>query len=104
MQRVNFVNYLVFWNGSAPASDVPGALGTRVDLSAFVADANDPAKLVDRMALLALGETLPSAARAAVINAVEGYTQQNNGSDFRMNRVRQAAYLVFSSPQYQIVR
>ena len=104
LQRVNFVNYLVFWNGSAPASDVPGALGTRVDLSAFVADANDPAKLVDRMALLALGETLPSAARAAVINAVEGYTQQNNGSDFRMNRVRQAAYLVFSSPQYQIVR
>ncbi|HEY9095409.1 MAG TPA: DUF1800 family protein, partial [Hydrogenophaga sp.] len=32
LQRVNYVNYLVFWNGSAPSADVPGALGTRVDL------------------------------------------------------------------------
>ncbi|HEY9094268.1 MAG TPA: DUF1800 domain-containing protein, partial [Hydrogenophaga sp.] len=63
---------------------------------------DDPGRLVDRMALLALGETLPSAARSAVINAVEGYP--SNSSDFRLNRVRQAAYLVFSSPQYQIVR
>ncbi len=104
LQRVNYVNYLVFWGGSAPQSDVPGALGTRVDLSAFAADASDPARLVDRLSLLALGAPLPTAARTAVVNAVAAYTQQNSGNDYLTNRVRQAAYLVFSSPNYQIVR
>ena len=87
-----------------PRPDVPGALGTRVDLSAFVADASDPGKLVDRLSLLALGAPLPTAARTAVVNAVAAYTQQNSGNDYLTNRVRQAAYLVFASPNYQIVR
>lgn len=104
LQRVNYVNYLVFWNGSGPQPSVPGALGTRVDLSAFVSDANDPARLVDRLSMLALGAPMPSAARTVVINAVGAYTQQTSGSEYLTNRVRQAAYLVFASPQYQIVR
>ena len=104
LQRVNYVNYLLFWNGSAPEASVPRALGTRVDLSAFVADASDPGKLVDRISLLALGEPLPTAARTTVVNAVAAYTQQNSGNDYLTNRVRQAAYLVFASPNYQIVR
>lgn len=104
LQRVNYVNYLLFWGGSQPSSDVPGALGTSVNLTSFLADASDPAKLVDRLSLLALGEPLPATARTAVIDAVNAYTQQNNGADYLLNRVRQAAYLVFASPQYQIVR
>lgn len=104
LQRVNFVNYLLFWNGSAPDANVPNALGTRVDLSAFTADADNPAKLVERLSLLALGEHLPTASRTAVIEAVSAYTQQNNGSEYRTNRVRQAAYLIFASPQYQVAR
>jgi hypothetical protein len=104
LQRVNYVNYLVFWDGSAPSSDVPGALGTKANLSPFLADATDPAKLVDRISLLALGEPLPTTARSAVIAAVQAYTPQNSGSSLAINRVRQAAYLIFSSPQYQIVR
>jgi hypothetical protein len=104
LQRINFVNYLVFWDGSGPSSNVPGAVGTKVDLSAFVADASDAAKLVDRLSLLALGQPLPAASRTAVIDAVSAFTQQNNGNDFRLNRVRQAAYLIFSSPQYQLIR
>ena len=103
LQRVNYVNYLVFWNGSAPQTDVPGALGTRVDLSAFVADASDPGRLVDRLSLLALGAPLPTAARTVVVNAVAAYTQQNSGNSYLTNRVRQAAYLVFASPNYQVV-
>ena len=43
LQRVNFVNYLVFWDGSAPSASVPSALGTKVSLSAFTTDAEDPA-------------------------------------------------------------
>jgi hypothetical protein len=102
LQRVNYVNYLLFWGGSAAQSSVPGALGTRVDLSAFVADADDPGKLVDRLSLLALGAPLPTTARTAVVNAVAAYP--SSGTDYRTNRVRQAAYLVFASPNYQIVR
>lgn len=104
LQRVNYVNYLVFWDGSEPSQSVPGALGTRVDLSPFVADAGDPGALVDRLSLLALGAPLPTAARTAVVNAVAAYTQQSSGNNYLTNRVRQAAYLVFASPNYQIVQ
>lgn len=104
LQRVNFVNYLLFWNGSGPDTKVPNALGTRVNLGAFTADADDPARLVERLSLLALGEPLPSASRNAVIQAVSSYTPQNNPGDYRASRVRQAAYLIFASPQYQIAR
>ncbi len=104
LQRVNFANYLLFWNGSGPDANVPNALGTRVNLSAFTADADDAAKLVERLSLLALGEPLPTASRNAVIQAVSAYTQQNSGNDYRTSRVRQAAYLVFASPQYQVAR
>ena len=104
LQRVNYVNYLVFWGGTQPNTDVPGALGTKVNLTPFLTDAGDPAKLVDRIALLALGEPLPNVARDAVIGAVAAYTLENNGTEYLMNRVRQATYLVFASPQYQIVR
>ena len=104
LQRANFVNYLVFWNGSGPNASVPGAVGTRVNLQTFVADASDPARLVDRLSLLALGQPLPAAARAAVIQAVGSYTQQSSGNDHLTNRVSQAAYLVFASPHYQVTR
>ncbi len=104
LQRANFVNYLVFWNGSGPNASVPGAVGTRVNLQTFVADASDPARLVDRLSLLALGQPLPAAARAAVIQAVGTYTQQNSGNDHLVHRVRQAAYLIFASPHYQVTR
>ncbi len=105
LQRVNFVQYLTFWDGSAPSSDVPNALGTRVDLSAFLADADQPEVLVDRLSRLALGAPLPAAARTAVVNAVGAFTSANSGaSNVRRYRVQQAAYLIFSSPQYQIAR
>lgn len=104
LQRVNFVNYLLFWNGSTPEDSVPDALGTQVDLNTFIAQADQPDALVDRLSNLALGAPLPAAARTSVINAVAAFTSQNSGSEYRLNRVRQAAYLVFASPQYQIAR
>jgi hypothetical protein len=105
LQRINFVHSLLFWGGSAPSDDVPGATGTRVDLSAFLADADRSGVLVDRLSNLALGVPLPSAARTVVIDAVNAYTSANSGADeYRRLRVQQAAYLVFASPQYQIAR
>lgn len=104
LQRLNYVNYLVFWNGSAPSSGVPNAVGTRVNLTAFEADAADPAKLVDRMAMLALGAPLAPSARQQVINAVAAYNTQTDRNNYIKNRVKTAAYLVFASPQYHVIR
>lgn len=102
LNRINYLNYLIFWNGSGASSTVPGAVGTRVDLSVFAADATDAGRLVDRISLLALGELLPATSRTAVISAVNQFG--SGTSSERTNRVRQAAFLVFASPQYHLVR
>ncbi|MDP1789306.1 MAG: DUF1800 family protein, partial [Methylibium sp.] len=104
LERLNYLTYLLWWGGSAASADVPGALGTRVDLQPYTSDAADAAKLVDRLSTLALGARLPSAARAQVVAAVEAYTSQNDSQNWATNRVRQAAYLVFGSPNYQVQR
>ncbi|MEX1166957.1 MAG: DUF1800 family protein [Hydrogenophaga sp.] len=104
MQRLNFINYVLFWNGSNPDPNVPGALGTRVDLTAFLGDAERPGVLVDRLSMLAFGTRLPTGVRAQVVTAVAAYTPQSVGASYRADRVRQAAYLVFGSPQYQTIR
>ena len=102
LNRITYLIYLIFWNGSGASSTVPGAVGTRVDLSGFAADATDAGRLVDRISLLALGELLPATSRTAVISAVNQFG--SGTSSERTNRVRQAAFLVFASPQYHLVR
>ena len=104
LARLNYVNSVVNWGGVAPSASIPDALGTRVDLSGFEADAADPAKLVDRFSLLALGAPLPSAARTAVINATAAFTPSSSGADYLKYRTRTAAYLVFAAPQYHVIR
>ena len=102
LNRINYLNFLLFWGGSAPDADIPNPLGTQIDLNAFLADANNPTLLVDRLSVLALGEPLPSGSRTAVINAVSAFSA-TTATD-RANRVRQAAFLVFASPQYHVTR
>ena len=80
------------------------ALGTKVQLSKFTPDAKDPVILVDRLSALALGEPLPPGARTAVINAVSGISLATHGKDYLNARVQQAGYLVFSAPQFQLIR
>lgn len=103
--RLNYLHYLLFWNGTVAAnSSVPEPLGTRVDLSGWTAKADDAAVLVDAMAVRALGAPLPTSARTKVIDAVTVYNANTDRNNWRANRVRQAAYLVFASPHYQVQR
>ena len=104
LERLNYLTYLLDWGGSAPEASVPGAVGTKVDLSAFIADAADAAKLVDRLSLLALGQPLAAAPRDKVIAAVAWWTDKNDATNWKTNRVKAAAYLVFGSPNYQVQR
>jgi hypothetical protein len=102
--RLNFLVYLFDWNGSSASADVPGALGTRISVDAFVGDASDPAKLVDRISNLALGAPLPATQRSAVIRAVEAFNASTTGSNWQVRRVHSAAYLIYGSPNFQIQR
>ena len=103
LQRLNYLAYLVDWNGSNPSAQVPNAVGTKVDLSAFVGDAGDAGKLVDRMSSLVLGQPLPPIPRGEVIKAVSTWTSATD-RDWQTWRVKTAAYLLFASPNYQVQR
>ncbi len=104
LERLNYLTYLLDWGGSGPVADVPNAVGTQVDITAFTTDAADAAKLVDRLSVLATGQALPAAPRDKVIAAVAWWTDQNDPTNWKTNRVKAAAYLVFGSPNYQVLR
>jgi len=104
LERLNYLTYLLDWGGSTSDTNVPNALGTGVDTSAFLADAADAAKLVDRLSMLALGQALPSGPRTEVIKAVSWWTASTDAANWQKNRVKTAAYLVFASPNYQVLR
>jgi hypothetical protein len=104
LERLNYLSHLLFFGGSKPNASIPYAVGTQVDLSAFVVDAPDAAKLVDRLSIVAMGRPLPDASRAPVVNAVEAVSAANQGSKWPMERVKQAAYLVYAAPQYHVSR
>jgi uncharacterized protein (DUF1800 family) len=103
--RLNFLTYLIDWGGTSVGnSSVPSAVGTQVNLSAFVTSADDAAVLVDRMSMLALGQPLPTAPRTEVIRAVSYWTASTDSANWRTQRVKAAAYLVFGSPNYHVMR
>ena len=104
LQRINFLSYLLDWGGALPNASVPNAVGTKVDLSAFTPDAADAPALVDRLSVLALGQTLSGPSRDDVITAVSWWTPANDKDNWQVNRVKTAAYLVFGSPNYQVQR
>ena len=104
LERLNFLTYLLDWNGSDPNANIPNAVGTRVNLAPFLTDAADAGKLVDRMSMLALGQPLPSGPRDKVVSAVAWWTVNTDATDWKINRVKAAAYLVFASPNYQVLR
>jgi len=103
LERLNYLTYLLYWGGSTPAAGVPGAFGTTVNTTPFEADAADAAKLVDRISLLATGAALPATTRSQVITAVEAFNASNSGT-WQSERVKQAAYLVFATPAFQVQR
>ncbi|MBT9525510.1 MAG: DUF1800 domain-containing protein [Rhizobacter sp.] len=105
LSRLNFLTYLLDWGGTpADRSGVPNPQGTVVNLNAFTADATDAGVLVDRISMLALGRTLPTAARNEVVRATAWWTSGNDAANWRVNRVKTAAFLVYGSPHYQIQR
>jgi uncharacterized protein (DUF1800 family) len=100
--RLNFLTYLLYWGGSQPNGSVPGALGTRVQLAAYQADASDPGLLVDRLSMLAYGDVMKADTRKLVVDAVAAVGTQREG--WAEERVKQAAFLIFGSPRWQVLQ
>lgn len=97
LNRANFVDRIVFGANINPDSTVAGATGTRINLQPFQALAANPDQLLDRLGLLFMHNTLSAQARQAILTAVNAYPATDT-----LGRVRQAAYLVATSAQYQV--
>ena len=99
VNRANFANSLLFSTRIAPDATVYGATGTAIDLAAYLSVAADAAALADRLDRYLLGRTMGAAMRNAIIGAVNAVPASDP-----LNRARTAAYLVVTSPQYQVQR
>jgi len=104
LERLNFLTYLIEWEGSTPNPAIPNATGTTIDLSPFMVDINDSTKLVDRFSTLLLGRPLQGAARTSVIDAVAWWNLDRAGVNWQKCRVKSAVYMILASPQYQVQR
>lgn len=96
LARINFVNTIVF-NRINTGANAP--LGTSLDLSPLVALAEDPQALAGYLDDLLLHGTMSEPMRDLVVTAVSAVPASNGP-----RRARTAAYLVLTSPQYQVQR
>jgi uncharacterized protein (DUF1800 family) len=98
LNRSNFVNQLIFNGGATPDATVTGSTGTSVDLTALVGTpALSPDQLVAEINTLLLHGSLSSQAQALIVNAVSAAA-----TDDPLAQVKTAAYLVGTSPQFQV--
>ncbi len=84
--RINFANSLVY--GSLGS-------GTTVDLSSLVAQAGDPAKLLDQLDAEFTHSQMSTAMRGAILTTISGITDTRR-------RTQAAIYLIVTSSQYQV--
>ena len=103
---VGYLNSMRSWVQSGMGSTPTGA--TRRDIqpnyTSLLTLADNADSLVDRLNLLLTGNTLPSAVRQQIRDAVNSVSIPAAGgtaaSDARLNRVRLAVFLIMASPAY----
>ena len=96
--RANVTHQLLY-SPPGPDHSVTGATGTQVSLGDLAPYGGNPGRLVDSASALLLHGTLSAAARSDIVEAVNA-----QDPDDLTGRVRAAAYLVLTSPQYQVER
>ncbi len=97
--RANVANSLLFSARIAPDSTFYGAIGTTLDLSPYQAVATDASALADRLDRILMAGRMSPAMKAAIVAAVNAVATNDT-----LGRARTAAYLVVTSPQYQVER
>jgi uncharacterized protein (DUF1800 family) len=99
LNRANFVDRIVNGNAIAADTTVTGATGSRINLAPFQSLAATPDQLVDRFSLIFMHNTLSTQSRQAILTAINAYPATDT-----LGRVRQAAYLIATSAQYQVAQ
>jgi uncharacterized protein (DUF1800 family) len=108
LSRINFANYLIYWDGSKADANIPNATGTKVDLNSLAKIADKADALVEKLNTVVFAGSLNSTEKSAMLDAVNAWDanncQQKNNCDYLKERAKTAAYLSFASPQYNIQR
>ena len=99
INRANFANGMVFSASISPDPTIYGSTGTQLDLAPYQALAQDPAALADRLDRDLLAGAMSPAMRDAIVGAVNAVASSDP-----LTRARTGAYLVVTSPQYQVQR
>jgi hypothetical protein len=102
LRRANFVYRLIVSTTGIPIANPDRPMGTTIDFSAWEPLAASPDQLLDALNALLLHGTMASDMRQTITNAVA--TINPNTTANRLLRVRTAAYLILTSPQYQVQR
>lgn len=97
--RANAATALVLAPRVPPDPSVYGATGTALDFAPWQADATDAGALADRLGRELLAGRMPSEMRAAIVAAVQALP-----AGATLERARTAAWLVVTSPQFQVER
>jgi hypothetical protein len=97
--RANFATSLVMAAQVAPDNTVYGSTGTAVDLTPYQAVAADAGALADRLNTYLLAGRMTPAMRSAIVTAVNAVSATD-----LLGRARAAAWLVVTSPQFQVER
>ena len=97
--RTNVANSLLFSARIAPDPSVYGSIGTSLDLTPYQAVAADASALADRLDRNLMAGRMSAAMKAAIVSAVNALATNDT-----LGRARTAAYLVVTSPQFQVER
>ncbi len=104
IQRANLF-YTLVYSGYAPDPTIPNAIGTRLDLSQFVALATNPTAMVAKYSDVLTGGQLDPAAQAIVVNAVTAVAVSATPTPAQLlARAQMGAYLILSSYHFQVQR
>lgn len=97
--RTNVASSLVFASQVAPDPTVFGSTGTVLDFSPYQAVAADAAALADRLDRNLMAGRMSAAMKSAIVGAVNAIAASDT-----LGRARTAAFLVLTSPQFQVER
>ena len=100
LARANTVNTFVYQGVSASGVDRPA--GTALNFAALEQQAGNPAQLVETLNSVFLHNTMTNAMKTQVLNAVNAIPTTDG--QFARKRAQVAAYLILTSPQFQVQR
>jgi uncharacterized protein (DUF1800 family) len=97
--RTNVASSFIFTAQVAPDPAVFGSTGTALDLAPYEAVAGDASALADRLDRNLMAGRMGAAMKAAIVGAVNAVPAGDT-----LGRARTAAFLVVTSPQFQVER